>query len=165
MPPFFYPINDFGPLMPGLVIGGLGIFHVFMAQFAIGGGLLMCFFQWLAMTGRSPGARRFLDSYFKFLVLLSFVLGALSGVGMWFTSIQVSPRTIGLMVDEFHWLWAIEWTFFCLEIVAGYAFYRYGKGLNDRARLALLGLYSLAAWASLFWINGILSWQLTPGDW
>lgn len=149
MHPFFYPVNDYGPLMPGLVIGGL----------------LMCYFQILAMTGRSPGARRFLDSYFKFLVLLSFVLGALSGVGTWFTSIQVSPRTIGLMIDEFHWLWAIEWTFFCLEVVAGYAFYRYGKGLNDRARLALLVLYSLAAWASLFWINSILSWQLTPGEW
>jgi hypothetical protein len=32
-----YPNNDFGPAMKGLVIGGLGIFHVFLAQFAIGG--------------------------------------------------------------------------------------------------------------------------------
>ena len=35
------------------------------------------------------------------LILVSFVLGAVTGVAMWFTSIQVSPRTIGLMVDEF----------------------------------------------------------------
>ncbi len=27
-----YPVNDFGPLMKGLAIGGLGIFHVFLAQ-------------------------------------------------------------------------------------------------------------------------------------
>jgi cytochrome bd-type quinol oxidase subunit 1/mono/diheme cytochrome c family protein len=159
----YYPINDFGPAMKGMVIGGLGIFHVFVAQFAIGGGMLMCYFQWLAMTGRLPLARRFLDSYFRFLVLLSFVIGALTGVGMWFTSIQVSPRTIGLMIDRFHWVWATEWTFFCLEIFAGYAFYRYSDRLNDRARLTLLILYSVAAWGSLFWINGILSWQLTPG--
>lgn len=160
-----YPINDFGPLMKGLVIGGLGIFHVFTAQFAIGGGLLMCYFQWLAQSGRMPLARRLLDSYFVFLLLVSFVLGALTGVAMWFTTIQISPRTIGLMVDEFHWVWATEWTFFCLEVVAGYAFYRYGSRLNDRARMTLLGLYALAAWMSLFWINGILSWQLTPGGW
>ncbi len=161
----YYPINDFGPAMKGMVIGGLGIFHVFIAQFAIGGGMLMCYFQWLAMTGRVPLARKFLDGFFKFLVLVSFVVGALTGVGMWFTTIQISPRTIGMMVDEFHWIWATEWTFFCLEIVAGYTFYRYGSILTDKARLALLGLYSVAAWGSLFWINGILSWQLTPGDW
>jgi len=151
--------------MKGMVIGGMGIFHVFVAQFAIGAGMLMCYFQWLAMTGRTPVARRFLDSYFKFLVLISFVTGALTGVGMWLTTIQISPRTIGLMVDEFHWLWATEWTFFCLEVAAGYAYYRYASRLDDRTRLMLLVSYSLAAWFSLFWINGILSWQLTPGEW
>ena len=150
--------------MPGLVIGGLGIFHVFLAQFAIGGGMLMCYFQWLAQTGRSDLARQFTDGFFKFLVLVSFVMGAVTGVGMWFTIIQISARTIGTMVQEFHWLWATEWTFFCLEIIAGYCFYLYGPRLDDRSRFRLLIIYSLAAWFSLFWINGILSWQLTPGE-
>lgn len=161
----YYPINDFGPLMKGVVIGGLGIFHVFLAQFAIGGGMVMCYFQRLASTGHNPYARKLLDGYFKVLVLVSFVVGALTGVGMWFTTIQVSPRTIGVMVDQFHWVWAIEWTFFCLEVVSGYAFYRVGPRLNDRDRMTLLVLYTVAAWFSLFWINGILSWQLTPGEW
>lgn len=161
----YYPINDFGPAMKGMVIGGLGIFHVFLAQFAIGGGLLMCYLEWLSQRGRSPNARQFVDNFFKLLVLISFVVGAVTGVAMWFTSIQVSPRTIGLMVGEFHWVWATEWTFFCLEIVAGYAFYRYGERIDNRSRLTLLAIYSLAAWFSLFWINGILAWQLTPGDW
>ena len=40
-----YPINDFGPVMKGMVIGGLGIVHVFLAQFAIGGGMLLAYFQ------------------------------------------------------------------------------------------------------------------------
>jgi cytochrome bd ubiquinol oxidase subunit I len=160
-----YPVIDLGPLMKGLVIGGLGIFHVFLAQFAIGGGMLLCYLQWLHMRGACRLARRFSDDYFKLLVLVSFVLGAVTGVAMWFTSIQISPRTIGTMVLEFHWVWATEWTFFCLEVVAGYLFYRYGSGLPDRTRLQLLLLYSFASWMSLFWINGILSWQLTPGTW
>ena len=69
------------------------------------------------------------------------------------------------MVGEFHWIWATEWLFFCLEIVAGYCFYRYGPRLDDRRRMMLIGIYSLASWFSLFWINDILSWQLTPGRW
>lgn len=160
-----FPINDYGPLMPGLVMAAVAVLHVFLAQFAVGGGFLMCYFQWLAMTDRSPLARQFVHGYFKILVLISFVVGALTGVGIWFTAIQVSPGTIGAMVENFHWLWAAEWTFFCLEIVAGYCFYRYHEKLPDRASMTLLVIYSLAAWMSLFLINGIISWQLTPGRW
>jgi cytochrome d ubiquinol oxidase subunit I len=161
----YYPIQDYGPLMKGMVIGGLGIFHVFLAQMAIGGGMLLCYFEWLRRTGRSRNAARFINGYFQALVLVSFVLGAMTGVAMWFASIQVSPRTIGVLVDEFHWLWATEWTFFCTEVVSGYAFLRYRDRLSARGRITLLAFYSLAAWFSLFWINGILSFQLTPASW
>lgn len=160
-----YPVNDYGPIMKGLVIGGLGILHVFLAQSAIGGGFLMWWFEWLRQTGREPKAGVVIDSVLRVFILLSFVVGALTGVGMWLTSIQVSPQTIGLMVDEFRWIWATEWVFFWLEVVSGYAFYRYAHILSGRTRLALLGIYSIAGWGSLFWINGILSWQLTPGAW
>ena len=108
----YYPVLDFGPAMKGMVIGGIGVFHVFVAQFAIGGGWLLCLLQWRAWKRGDALARRFLDSYFRVLVLISFVVGALTGVGMWLTSIQVSARTIGMMVDEFHWIWATEWLFF-----------------------------------------------------
>ena len=160
----YYPVNEFGPLMKGLVIGGVGILHVFLAQFAIGGGMLLYYFERLAQRG-VPDARKFVDGYFKILVLVSFVMGALTGVAMWFTTIQVGARTIGLMIDEFHWLWATEWVWFAVEIVAGYAFYRFGPRLDDRTRRRLLLIYAGAAWMSLFWINGILAWQLTPGKW
>lgn len=160
----YYPVNDFGPLMKGLVIGGVGIVHVFLAQFAIGGGMLMWSFERAGQRGHQD-ARTFVDGFFRVLVLISFVVGALTGVAMWFTTIQVGARTIGLMIDEFHWLWATEWVWFAVEITAGYAFYRYGPKLADRARLRLLALYALASWMSLFWINGILAWQLTPGRW
>jgi cytochrome d ubiquinol oxidase subunit I len=162
---FYYPIQDYGPLMKGMVIGGLGIFHVFLAQMAIGGGMLLCYFEWLRRTGKSRGAGRFISGYFQALVLVSFVLGALTGVAMWFTAIQVCPRTIGVLVDEFNWIWATEWTLFCAEVVSGYAFLRYRDRLSARGRMTLLAFYSAAGWFSLFWINSILSVQLTPGRW
>jgi len=159
-----YPVNDFGPLMKGLVIGGVGIVHVFLAQFAIGGGMLLWYFERLAQKGREQDARAFVDGFFQVLVLVSFVLGALTGVAIWFTTIQVGARTIGLMVDKFHWLWATEWVCFSVEVVAGYAFVKIGRRLDARTRSRLLGLYAIASWLSLFFINGILSWQLTPGS-
>jgi cytochrome bd ubiquinol oxidase subunit I len=162
-PPF--PTSDVSPLMKGMVIGGVGIIHVFLAQFAIGGGLLLAYLERRRQRGGEVALTAFIDGYFQALVLVSFVLGAVTGVAMWLTTIQVGARTIGLMVDEFHWLWATEWLCFCVEVAAGYAFVRYGKLLSDRARLGLLLTYAAASWLSLFWINGILSWQLTPGRW
>ena len=50
----YYPIQDYGPLMKGMVIGGLGIFHVFLAQMAIGGGMLLCYFE-LLRAGAGAG--------------------------------------------------------------------------------------------------------------
>lgn len=161
----YFPPLDLGPLMPGLVIGFVGIVHVFLAQLAVGGGFVLGWIDILGARGREPAARAFVDGFFRTIVLVSFVLGALTGVGIWLTAIQVSPPTIGLLVGEFHWIWAAEWCFFALEIVAGYAFYRHGPHLADRPRRALLALYTLAAWMSLALINGILSWQLTPGRW
>src|SRR5688572_10880067 len=99
---YFYPPRDYGPLMSGAVIGGMGILHVFLAQFAIGGGMLMTYVEWLNGKGRCRDGRIFLSGFFRILVLVSFVLGAVTGVGMWLTSIQVSPPTIGLMVGTFH---------------------------------------------------------------
>jgi cytochrome d ubiquinol oxidase subunit I len=161
----YYPIQDHGPLMKGLVIGGLGIFHVFLAQLAIGGGMLLCYFEWLRRSGKSRGAGRFISGSFQAIVFVSFVLGVVTGLAMWFTSIQVGPRTIGVLVDEFHWIWATEWTFFCVDVVSGYAYLRYRDRLSARGRMTLLAIYSTAGWFSLFWINGILSFQITPGRW
>src|SRR6201995_3017784 len=143
----YYPLDDLGPLMKGLAIGGGAIVHVFLAKFAIGGGMLLWYFERLGQRGLQD-ARTFVDGYFKVLVLISFVVGALTGVAMWFTTIQVGARTIGLMIDEFHWLWGTEWGWFAIEVTAGYAFYRYGSRLAGRARLRLLALYALASGVS-----------------
>ncbi|WP_199193226.1 c-type cytochrome [Blastopirellula marina] len=160
-----FPVNQYDPLMPGIVMAMVAIVHVFLAQFAVGGGMLLCYFQWLSMTGRCENARLFVHGYFKWLVLISFVAGAATGVGIWFTAIQVSAPTIGQMIENFHWIWATEYLFFLLEIIAGYLFYRYHERISDTACLRLLGMYAFAAWMSLFLINGIISWQLTPGGW
>src|SRR5258708_39453914 len=88
----YYPVNDFGPLMKGMVIGGVGIVHVFLAQFAIGGGMLLYYVERLGPRGRGQDARAFGDGYFKIVVLVSFGLGALTGLAIWVVSIQVGAR-------------------------------------------------------------------------
>ena len=154
-------IQDYGPHTKGIVIGGLGILHVFLGELAAGGGLFLCYLEWLRRTGRSRSAGRFMSGHFQALVLVSFVLAAVTGLAMWIASIQ-APAQGRRMVDEFHWLWATAWTLLP-RAVSGYAFLRYKDRLSGRGRLLLLVLYTAAAWFSLFWISGTLSFELTRG--
>jgi cytochrome bd-type quinol oxidase subunit 1 len=65
----------------------------------------------------------------------------------------------------FVWGWAMEWVFFIVEIAAGYVYY-YGWGrLTPGRHLAVAWIYFVAAFMSLFLINGIITFMLTPGDW
>src|SRR5258708_37187823 len=88
----YYPVNDFGPLMKGMVIGGVGIVHVFLAQFAIGGGMLLYYVERLGQLGREQDARAVVDGYFKIVVLVSVVLAALTGDAIWCVTIPVCAR-------------------------------------------------------------------------
>jgi hypothetical protein len=140
--------------------GGLGIVHLLLAQMAVGGGMLLCYFEMLRRSGRSRYAGRFVAGYFRDLVLVSFLLGALTGVALWFVTIRDSPRTPGTLFDALHWIWATEWTFFCVQVVSGYAYLTYQDRMSGRDRLILLGFYSVASWFSLFWKSGIISYPL-----
>lgn len=152
-------------VIPGLWIAAVAVTHVFLAQFAVGGGALVLLFEWRAERRGDEALREFLQRFFTTLVLVSFVLGAVTGVGIWLTLALVAPRGLLLLVTEFHWVWAAEWAFFCLEVIAGYAYYRHRRTLPFRSRMILVSFYSVSAWMSLFWVNGILSFQLTPGSW
>lgn len=160
-----FPVFAPDAVIPGLWIAAIAIVHVFLAQFAVGGGALVAWFEWRAERGGNPLLRDFLHRFFSTLVLVSFVLGAVTGVGIWLVTALVAPRPLLLLVREFHWIWAAEWCFFCLEVVCGYAYYVHGRTLPFRARFGLAVGYAASAWLSLFWINGILSFQLTPGGW
>ncbi|MEM7201006.1 MAG: hypothetical protein AAF628_12105 [Planctomycetota bacterium] len=81
--PTHYPVSEFGPAIPGMVIGGMGIVHVSVAQFAVGAGALLLSLE-RAAAMHSPASSA--TSFFLFLVLVSFVFGALTGVGMWLTT-------------------------------------------------------------------------------
>jgi hypothetical protein len=152
----YFPIHDYSPFMKGMVGCSLGIIHVLFALMACGGGTLLFYFERLRQRGRCTYAGRFVTGSFQRVVLVAFILGALSGVAMWFVSIQLDPGRIGSLVGQFHWIWATEWTVFCVEVVAGYAYLRYQERLSGKDRLRLLGTYAVAAWFSLFWKSAIL---------
>ncbi len=159
-----YPFWD-TPLGYGELMAGISVLHVFISHFAIGGGLYLVVVETLA---RRRGDRAMLDylvGLSKFFVLVTLVLGALSGVGIWFIIGLLNPTATEALIHHFVWAWATEWTFFVVEITAAILYYYGWQHMGGRAHLALGWIYFVAAWMSLFVINGIITFMLTPGGW
>lgn len=159
----YYPFFDVPKIGGGMLIAVVAILHVVVAHFAVGAGIFTAIAETLARRRNDALLLRFLRDNSRFLILLAFVFGAVSGVGIWFTIALVSPRATSNLIHCFVWGWAIEWVFFAIEIVAGYCYYYTWSTLSPGRHLAIGWIYAVAAFASLFVINGIITFMLTTG--
>ena len=150
---------------PGLLIATVAIVHVFISHFAVGGGLFLVLAERKARRDHDGEMLAWVERHSAFFAMLTLVLGAATGVGIWFTIGLIHPQATSSLIHVFVWAWAIEWTFFVVEIAAAMVYY-YGWGRLDPKTHERVGwIYFVAAWLSLVVINGILTFMLTPGAW
>ncbi|HSB81657.1 MAG TPA: cytochrome ubiquinol oxidase subunit I [Candidatus Methylomirabilis sp.] len=160
-----YPIWDLPILGGGVLIGTIAILHVFVSHFAVGGGLFLVLTERKAYRENDPDLLAYLKTHSTFFVLVTLVFGAVSGVGIWWSIGLVAPAATSTLIHVFVWVWAMEWVAFVTEIAAAFVYY-YGWNRLDRRTHEIVGwIYFGAAWLSLFQINGILTFMLTPGRW
>ena len=160
-----YPVWQLDFFGGGLPIALIAVFHVFISQFAIGGGLFLVLTEMKGYREGSQGILDYVRTHTRFFLLVSMVLGGMTGVGIWFIIALVSPAATSILIHNFVFAWAIEWVFFVGEIISLLIYYQTFGRMNQRDHLTLGWLYFLFAWLSLFVINGILCFMLTPGEW
>jgi len=150
---------------PGVLIAFVAIVHVFISHFAVGGGFFLVLAERKARREGDEHLLGYVRRHSRFFILLTLVLGAITGVGIWFTIGLVHPQATSALITIFVWAWAIEWTFFVTEIAAAMVYYYGWDRLDARTHQRVGWIYAWSAWLSLVVINGILSFMLTPGDW
>ena len=159
-----YPFWDVG-IGYGYLMAGIAILHVFISHFAIGGGLYLVVVESGARKRGDQAMLDYLKKLSKFFILTSLVMGAITGVGIWFVIGLLNPAATEALIHNFVWAWATEWTFFVVEVAAA-IFYYYGwERMSAKSHLLTGWIYFAAAWMSLFAINGIIDYMLTPGEW
>lgn len=161
----YYPIWHVPLLGGALVIAGISIFHVIIAHFAVGAGLFNVLTEQRARKRGDEVLLNFVRTHSRFLIYLSFVAGAVSGVGIWFSIGLVSPDATTYLMRTFFWIWAIEWVVFLVELVSGYVYYYTWDRIRPALHVAIGWIYAVSAVLSLLLINGILTFMLTPGRW
>ena len=151
---------------PGLLIAAVAILHVFISHFAVGGGLFLVLAERKARRGGRRGAPRLraraeprlrpADPRARRAHRAS-ASGSRSPSSSRRPRARSSPPSCGS--------WAIEWTFFAIEIAAAIVYYYGWDRLDARTHLAVGWIYFASAWASLVVIAGILAFMLTSGAW
>ncbi len=159
-----YPFWDTG-VGYGVLMAAIAVPHVFVSHFAIGGGLYLIVAETWARKSGDTQKLEYLERLSKFFVLVTLVFGAITGVGIWFIIGLLNPAATEALIHNFVWGWAIEWTFFAVEIAAAIIYYYGWKTMSARNHKVVGWIYFWAAWLSLFVINGIISFMLTPGKW
>jgi len=160
-----YPIWHLDAFGGGLLIALIAIVHVFVSHFAVGGGLFLVLTEMKGLREGSTEILAYTRKHTKFFLLLTMVFGGLTGVGIWFTIALLSPAATSSLIHIFVFGWAMEWVFFLAEIVSLLFYYYTFDRLEPKKHLILGWIYFGCAWLSLFLINGIIDFMLTPGAW
>ncbi len=160
-----YPIWELYYLNSGTLVALIAIFHVYISHLAVGGGFFLWFTDRKSIKENNLELREYVKKHTWFFLLLTMVFGGVTGVGIWFIIALANPAATSSLIHTFVFGWAIEWVFFVCEIIALLIYhYRFDK-MSDKNRLKIAFLYFVFAWLSLFVINGILTYMLTPGSW
>ena len=160
-----YPVWYLPEIGGGLLIALIAILHVFVSHFAVGGGLYLIYAEKKGLRENSQAILDFTKRHARFFLLLTMVFGSITGVGIWFIIALVNPAATSLLIHIFVFGWAAEWVFFVVEIAAAFVyFYMFGK-MDHATHLKTGWIYFISAWMSLFLINGIIAFMLTPGSW
>lgn len=106
----------------------------------------------------------------KVAFIITTTLGAMTGVGIWFSAALVSPASIGSLIRVFYWAWFFEWGIFVTEVILILVYFLTWKNSNTSLKAKLqhtrLGWFlSIFSWITMAVIVAILGFMMDPDNW
>lgn len=151
-----------------LLIAVIAVFHVFVNHpLAVGAMPLVTALEWWGMRRADERWDRLAYRILLVCFILTTSVGALSGVGIWFSTSLVNPAAIGSLIRVFFWAWFAEWIVFVLEVVLIMVYFLTWRRMRDQkgAHVAIGVGLSLFSWVTLAIITAILGFMMAPGSW
>ena len=159
-----YPLFYFPQIGSAWLMGITGAIHIMASHTSVGAALLFAFLAHKAYKEDRPELYEYMRKYGMFLLIFSYVVGSITGPGIWNTATVASPRGISALIHNFVWVWATEWVFFVVEVIGVFVLvYTIGK-IDRKTHLKITYMFALASVSTLFLIIGIISFMMWPGS-
>lgn len=172
-----FPLFHFDWLNDRFLIAVIAILHV-LINHGLAVGFIPFVVRMETRALREGGPDRIMDPAWDKLahrmMFVAFVItttiGAMTGVGIWFSAALVSPASIGSLIRVFYWAWFIEWIVFVTEVVLILLYFLTWKASNRsvqaKVRHIRLGWFlSFFSWVTMAIIVSILGFMMDPGNW
>jgi len=157
-PTWFEPV-----ISSGWVVGIIATIHVLASHTSVGAALFFAYLATIAYRQNRPELLDYIKKYGLFLLVFSYVIGSITGPGIWFSTTVASPRGISALIHSFVWKWATEWVFFVIEVVGVYLLVYLAGKVDQRTHLRISVLFATVSYATMLSIVGILSFMMGPG--
>ena len=158
-----YPLFYFPDIGSAWIMGITGTIHILASHTSVGAALLFVFLAQKAYKEDRADLYDYMKKYGMFLLIFSYVIGSITGPGIWYTATAASPRGISALIHNFVWVWATEWIFFVFEVIGVFALVYFINKIDRKTHLKLTYTFALASFGTLFLIIGIISFMMWPG--
>src|SRR5690554_3087954 len=172
-----FPMFHLDWLNDRFLIAVIAIIHVFINHgLAVG---FIPYITWLEQKGVNNAREnqitdlkwdKLIYKKMKVAFIITTTVGAMTGVGIWFSVSLVSPSSIGSLVRVFYWAWFAEWLVFVTEVVLIMIYFLTWKNANKSLKAKLKHIkfgWFLAAfsWITMAIIVAILGFMMDTGNW
>jgi hypothetical protein len=125
--------------------------------------------EWLGWKQGSEQIDRLAYKVTMVLFIVTTTIGALTGVGIWFTTAVIAPFGIGSLLRIFFWAWFIEWLVFITEVVLILIYFltwkQWKEGFMKKVHIGVGIVLSLFSWLTMAIIVAILGFMMDAGSW
>ena len=160
-----YPIWEVPNLTAGIILALIATFHILPSHLSTSAMWFNVYVETKAYRENKPELLEFIKKYSLLLLVFSYVLGSLSGIGIWYAATVANPRGISGLIHNYVWGWATEWVFFIIEVTGIFIYYYTLGKVDKKTHLKIGWIFAIGSWTTMIIIVGILAFMLSPGKW
>lgn len=166
-----FPIFHIDFIGNRMLIAADAILHVIINHaFAVGALPVVALLELSGIRRKDARWDKLAYRLLKIIFIITTTVGALTGVGIWFSASLVNPAAIGSLIRVFFWGWFVEWIVFVSEVSLIMAYFlswqTAGRSPEAKLKHLRLGIFlAVFSWITMAIIVAILGFMMDPGNW